>query len=74
MGAIMILLFSILFLKDLKKNFYSKDNINILLYVIISTYFLTISYSIQGWRYFTKICYLHITSDNNLDFSQNYIN
>ena len=46
MGGIMILLFGILFLKDLKKNFYSEDNINILLYIIISTYFLTITYSI----------------------------
>ncbi len=46
MGAIMILLFGIFFLKDFKKNFYSRDNINILFYIIISTYFLTISYSI----------------------------
>ena len=45
-GGIMILLFGILFLKDLKKNFYSKENINILLYIIISAYFLTITYSI----------------------------
>ena len=46
MGGIMILLFGIFFLKDFKKNFYSEGNINILLYVIISTYVLTISYSI----------------------------
>lgn len=46
LGGIMILLFGILLLKDFKKNFYSKNNINILLYIIISTYFLTISYSI----------------------------
>ena len=37
MGGIMILLFGIFFLKDFKKNFYSEGNINILLYVIIST-------------------------------------
>ena len=46
MGGLMILLFGILFLKDLKRNFYSKENINILLYVIFSTYFLVIAYSI----------------------------
>ena len=46
MGGLMILLFSVLLLKDLKKNFYSEDNINVLLYVIFSTYFLTIAYSI----------------------------
>ena len=46
MGGIMILFFGIFFLKDFKKNFYSEGNINILLYVIISTYVLTISYSI----------------------------
>ncbi len=46
MGGLMILLFGILFLKDLKRNFYSKESINILLYVIFSTYFLVIAYSI----------------------------
>ena len=69
MGGIMILLFGILFLKDLKKNFYSKENINILLYIIISAYFLTITYSIlRAGRYFTKICYFHITPNNYMDF------
>lgn len=46
MGGIMLLLFSIFFIKDFKKNLYSNDNINILFYIIISTYFLIIVYSI----------------------------
>ena len=46
MGGLMILLFGVLFLKDLKRNLYSEDNVNILLYVIFSTYFLVIAYSI----------------------------
>ncbi len=46
MGGLMILLFGVLLFKDLGKNFYSKDMVNILLYVICTTYFLTISYSI----------------------------
>ena len=46
MGGLMILLFGILFLKDFKRNFYSKESVNILLYVIFSTYFLVIAYSI----------------------------
>lgn len=46
MGGIMVIIFGIFFLKDLRKNFYSSEKINIIFYIIISTYFLTISYSI----------------------------
>ncbi len=46
MGGIMLLLFAIFLIKDIKKNIYSNDNINILFYIIISTYSLIISYSI----------------------------
>ena len=46
MGGIMLLLFGIFLIKDLKKNFYSNANLNVLIYVIFSTYILTICYSI----------------------------
>ena len=46
MGGIMLLIFGIFLIKDLKKNFYSNANLNVLIYVIFSTYILIISYSI----------------------------
>ena len=46
MGGIMLILFGIFLIKDIKKNFYSSTNLNILFYIIISTYILIISYSI----------------------------
>ena len=46
LGAIFLILFAILFIKYIKKNIYSKDDSNILFYIIISSYFLTTLYSI----------------------------
>ncbi len=46
MGGIMLLFFATFLIKDIKKNIYSNDNVNILFYIIISTYSLIISYSI----------------------------
>ena len=46
LGAIFLILFSFYLIKDFKENTLSKNDINILLYIIITTYFLVISYSI----------------------------
>ena len=46
MGGIFLILFSFFFLKDFKKNFLSDNNLNVIFYIIICTYLLTISYSI----------------------------
>lgn len=46
MGAIFLILFAFIFLKYIKKNLQDKDNSNILFYIIVSSYFLTILYSI----------------------------
>ena len=46
MGAIFLILFAFMFLKYIKKNLHDEDNSNILFYIIVSSYFLTILYSI----------------------------
>jgi len=46
MGAIFLILFAFILLKYIKKNIQDEDNSNILFYIIISSYFLTILYSI----------------------------
>jgi 4-amino-4-deoxy-L-arabinose transferase-like glycosyltransferase len=46
MGAIFLILFAFIFIKYIKKNIQDEDNSNILFYIIISSYFLTILYSI----------------------------
>ena len=46
MGGVFLILFSFFLLKDLKKNLRDENESNILIYIIISSYFLTISYSI----------------------------
>ena len=46
LGAVFLLLFAFLFIKYIKKNAYDKDDSNILIYIIVSSYFLTTFYSI----------------------------
>ena len=46
MGAIFLVIFAFLFIRYIKKNIQDEDNSNILFYIIVSSYFLTILYSI----------------------------